>query len=131
MKTYSDEILRLAELKPIPIREGEPHTDLANRLCGDRISVSLTLNGENIEAMRWHAEGCAILCASAAYAAQLLPGKKYEEGLHLIQDFFSSFDQQNEFCEGALAAVYTLPGRYKCALLPWQAAENFLRELKR
>lgn len=131
MPTYSDDILRLAEITPVAIAVGAPFAETANRLCGDKIQVSLAITDDIIAQVQWHADGCAILRASAAFLARSLAQKSIAEGGDLIRLFSESFDRENSFRHGPLAAVYNLPPRYKCALLPWQAAENFLRELQR
>jgi nitrogen fixation NifU-like protein len=131
MPTYSDDILRLAETTPIDIAAGAPVAEAANRLCGDKVKVSLDTRGDLITQVHWHVEGCAILRASAAYLARSLTEKTIPESAEIIRSFSESFELENSFRQGPLAAVYKLPARYKCALLPWQAAKDFLSELKR
>ena len=131
MPTYSDDILRLAETTPAEIAPGEPFSEAANRLCGDKVRISLGTGNSVITQVHWHVEGCAILRASAAYLARSLVRKSIPEAIDMIHKFSESFEKENSFRHGPLAAVYNLPPRYKCALLPWQAAEDFLRELKR
>lgn len=131
MPTYSEDILRLAEITPVEIANGAPFAETANRLCGDKIRISLDIKDDTITQVHWHSEGCAILRASAAFLARSLAQKTIPETTELIRAFSESFEQENSFRQSPLAAVYQLPARYKCALLPWQAAENFLRELKR
>ena len=46
-----------------------------NPLCGDEISVSLRLNGEQIEDISFQGEGCAISTASASLMTALVKGK--------------------------------------------------------
>ncbi len=41
------------------------HADGHNPLCGDQISVSVKLNGDLIEDIRFEGQGCAISKASA------------------------------------------------------------------
>jgi|GEM_PF-3236921 len=131
MATYSDEILRLAEITPIAIPPGAVRAELANQLCGDRVAVSLALHDGVIAWVGWESEGCAILRASATYLSRTLSGKSLPEATDLVQQFQESFEHENLFNTGALAPVYKLPARYKCALLPWQAFENLLRETQR
>lgn len=129
MPTYSEEILRLAERNVVPLVEGAPFTERANELCGDRICVSPEIADGIINTLHWKVDGCAILKASAAYLARSVGGKTPIEALNLISAFRTSFDdEQSEFRSGPLSAVYRLPARYKCALLPWQACEDFLRQ---
>jgi nitrogen fixation NifU-like protein len=131
MPTYSEDILRLAETTPIAIAEGAVFAETANRLCGDRVRISMDTAGDLITQVHWHSEGCAILRASAAFLARSLVQKSIAESAELIRMFSESFERENAFRQSPMAAVYNLPPRYKCALLPWQAAENFLSELKR
>lgn len=131
MATYSDEILRLAETTPLEIPAGMRFAEAANRLCGDKIRVAFDIDGDTLSATHWHVEGCAILRASAAFMARVLNRNTVAESLKLIADFDRSFTGENAFRTSAIEAIYKLPARYKCALLPWQAAENFLRDLER
>jgi nitrogen fixation protein NifU and related proteins len=129
MATYSQEILRLAEITPVKIPEGVTYAEVVNRLCGDKIRVAIDIEEDSITRIRWHVEGCAILRASAAFMARSLVNNTVPETRRLIEEFNKSFTTENAFRQSALEAIYTLPARYKCALLPWQACENFLGEL--
>lgn len=131
MPTYSEDILRLAETTPIAIKEISPSTELANRLCGDRVTLGVDFDGNTIRQVEWRVEGCAILKASVAYLARNFRGKGIAQARNIAERFAESFEKENEFRSGPLGAVYKLPARYKCALLPWQAFENLLSELKR
>jgi len=128
MQTYSDELLRLAETTPIEIPDGVMASEHANKLCGDRIAVAPEIIGKHIHEVRWRVEGCAILKASAAFMARTLREQTLGDASAAIERFEKSFDEENEFRQSALAPVYRLPARYKCALLPWLALKDFLRE---
>jgi nitrogen fixation NifU-like protein len=128
MPTYSDELLRLAEIAPTPIPEGAVVVERANRLCGDRILVSPDIQDKKIVALRWHSEGCAILKAAAAYLARGIRNKDVESAITWITQFKDSFQNEATQLPGAMAAVYKLPARYRCALLPFEACEDFLRQ---
>ena len=127
MPTYSEDILRLAETTPIPIPGGAQTSEMNNRLCGDAISVAVEWNGPVIQQVFWKVEGCAILKASAAHMAKTLRGKSSAAALTITGQFMQSFEGETLYLKGPLAAVYDLPARYKCALLPWLACENLLR----
>lgn len=128
MPTYSDELLRLAEVDPTPIPEGAAVVERANRLCGDRVVVSPDMQNGTIVALRWHSEGCAILKAAAAYLARGIRDKDVPSALAWISGYKESFNSEAAHLPGAMAAVYTLPARYRCALLPFEACEDFLRQ---
>ncbi len=128
MPTYSDELLRLAEVDPTPIPAGAAVTERANRLCGDRVVVSPEIHDGMVVALRWHSEGCAILKAGAAYLARGIRGKSVPAALAWMTEFKDSFNSEAAHLPGAMAAVYKLPARYRCALLPFEACEDFLRQ---
>lgn len=129
MATYSEEILRLAEATVTPLSETEPRAEMANRLCGDRISIGATIESETIDGLHWQVEGCVILKASAAFLARTIKGKTTTASLEAIAEFMRSFETEGGAqLTSPMAPVYRLPARYKCALLPWQACENFLSE---
>lgn len=130
MPTYSEEILRLAETTPIDIPEGMHFSEVANRLCGDKVRVAAVLEDDVLQRIHWQVEGCAILRASAAFMVRILTNNTLSQTRRLIEDFSKSFTEDNAFRQGGLEAIYKLPARYKCALLPWQACENLLRELR-
>ncbi|GAB4426301.1 MAG: hypothetical protein OHK0011_07790 [Turneriella sp.] len=128
MPTYSDELLRLAGVTPTPIPEGAAVVERANRLCGDRIIVSPRIENGTVAELRWHSEGCAILKAAAAWLARGVQDKDIASALAWITEFKNSFNSEAAHLPGAMAAVYKLPARYRCALLPFEACEDFLRQ---
>lgn len=128
MPTYSDELLRLAEVAPTPIPEGAAVMERANRLCGDRVVVSPEIDDGIVVALRWHSEGCVILKAAATYLARGIRGQSVAAALAWISKFKNSFNSEVAHLPGAMAGVYKLPARYRCALLPFEACENFLRD---
>src|SRR5882724_6062339 len=46
-----------------------------NPLCGDRLSVSVKLDGDKIEDIRFEGKGCAISTASASMMTEAVKGK--------------------------------------------------------
>lgn len=128
MPSYPESLLRLAEITPTPIPVGSPTKEIANPLCGDRIAVSAQITDGRVVDFFWQVEGCIILKASAAYLAHSIKGQELALALDWIFAFKNSFAPKAQHGQGPLAAVYRLPARYKCALLPFEACENFLRE---
>lgn len=130
MASYSTALLDLAAHEPVAIPEGARFAERRNPLCGDRIALSPNIEGGIIRGLRWRIEGCAILRASAAYLAEHIRDKRIDECIEYIDAFNRSFTEdafRKKFSESALAPVYELPARFKCALLPWVALEDFLR----
>jgi nitrogen fixation NifU-like protein len=97
-----------------------------NPLCGDRITVSLDLDGERIDGIAFQGESCAICKASASMMTVGVKGKTRAEAETLIGEF-------REMATGrpgpdavahlgrlaVFAGVRDLPTRVKCAILPW------------
>ena len=105
-----------------------------NPLCGDHISVALTLAGDTIDQIAFHGESCAICKASASMMTAAVKGKTQADAQALSQQFLAmatgklDLDQPNQIGRLAVfAGVRDLPTRVKCAILPWhtlQAAFN-------
>lgn len=104
----------------------EPTTHRAegyNPLCGDRVIVTMALDGERIESVAFEGEGCAISLASASIMTQALRGKSREEARALVEVFRGALvGPAGARLEGelaALAGVRNFPMRVKCATLAW------------
>ncbi len=111
----------------------DPHTHAArgnNPLCGDRISVYLTVENDEVSDIRFEAKGCAISVASASIMTGLVKGK----GIADAQETFERFREIVTRSGGAapeeleaigklaaLTGVRQFPMRVKCAVLPWHA----------
>lgn len=103
-----------------------------NPLCGDKISVFLTLKDEQIKAIFFESASCAICKASASMMTEALSGKSLqtarEVSAHVHQllsaDSDAIIDLETEGELAALAGVRKFPARVKCALLPWQTLMN-------
>jgi nitrogen fixation NifU-like protein len=105
-----------------------------NPLCGDHISVALTLAGDTIKQVAFEGESCAICKASASMMTTAVKGKTQADAQALSQEFLAmatgklDLAQPNQIGRLAVfAGVRDLPTRVKCAILPWhtlQAAFN-------
>jgi len=102
------------------------HAEGHNPLCGDRIVVSLQLDGERIGNLAFEGESCAICKASASMMTVNVKGKSRAEAKALIQEFrdmaTGKLDADGLRHIGRLAVfagVRDLPTRVKCAILPW------------
>jgi nitrogen fixation NifU-like protein len=103
-------------------------------LCGDRISVTLKLADDVIDAIAFEGESCAICKASASMMTVAVKGKSRDDAQALIREFVDMatgrLDPKNSQHIGRLAVfagISELPVRVKCAILPWhtlQAAFN-------
>ena len=109
-----------------------------NPLCGDRLSLYLTLDANNIiQDAAFQGSGCAISVASASMMTEMLKGKTLAEAKTL-------FDYTHHACTGegvdvtgvgeddidrlqALAGVRQYPMRVKCATLAWHTMQAALK----
>jgi len=58
-----------------------------NPLCGDKVSLTLTLKDGVIHDLKFEGSGCAISTASASLMTEALKGKTAEEALSMLEDF--------------------------------------------
>lgn len=99
-----------------------------NPLCGDRVTVYLTVEGERIADVRFEARGCAISVASASMMTEMIKGKTVDEAKSLFARFHAlvagngeeTVDGDLEELE-SLSGVRAFPTRIKCATLAWHA----------
>ena len=113
---------------------GEGH----NPLCGDRVTVYLTLDGDKIDDVSFEGRGCAISTASSSLMTEVLKGKTLTEAQALFTQFHAkvtggepgalpeALEEDSERLE-PLTGVKAYPARVKCATLPWHAFEAALK----
>jgi len=96
-----------------------------NPLCGDRLTVSLRLEGERIADIRFEGKGCAISTASASLMTEAVKGKQLgavRELFGQVHALLTRDDAPAAAALGKLAAlsgVREFPARVKCATLCW------------
>jgi nitrogen fixation NifU-like protein len=98
-----------------------------NPLCGDHLTLTLKVDGEQVDAIAFTGESCAICKASASMMTAAVKGKTRADAETLIHEF-------RDMATGTLdcatqphhlgrltvfAGVRDLPTRVKCAILPW------------
>jgi nitrogen fixation protein NifU and related proteins len=105
------------------IEDASSHADGNNPLCGDTVSIDLTMNGEVIEDVAFQGAGCAISTASASLMTELIKGKTRTEALSLFGQFRDLVTGSHEMSEPGKLAVFAgvkdYPTRVKCATLAW------------
>lgn len=96
-----------------------------NPLCGDRLTLYLTLDGGVIKDVAFQGSGCAISKASASLMTDAVKGKTVAEARELF-DAFHEMITSNPDTPAAdlgklsvLAGVREFPTRVKCASLAW------------
>jgi nitrogen fixation protein NifU and related proteins len=96
-----------------------------NPLCGDRLSLSLRMQGERIEDIRFEGKGCAISTASASLMTEAVKGKDRQAVRELFEKVHALLTQPQATPDrslgklAALSGVREFPVRVKCASLCW------------
>jgi nitrogen fixation NifU-like protein len=119
-----------------PMENPTHHAEGFNPLCGDRIQLSLQMDGDEIQHVKFSGSGCAISTASASMMTEALTGKTRDEAKALSQGFRDLLTGQLPNAEDAdaaglgklrvLAGVQQFPVRVKCATLAWHTLEAAL-----
>jgi len=115
---------------------GATHTaTVDNPVCGDRILVELTIDGEHVRDARFTIKGCLIATASASLMTEAVTGHPLAEIRRLCAEVEATCDGASApdadmmgalGALGALAAVREYPARRRCATLPWVALRQAL-----
>jgi len=112
---------------------GEGH----NPLCGDRVKVYLTVNGDDrIADVSFEGKGCAISQASASLMTGLIKGRTVAEAEHLMSGFVHLVkgEDAGDIAPGdrehleVMAGVSAFPMRVKCATLAWHTMKSALED---
>ena len=96
-----------------------------NPLCGDRMTLYLTLAGDVIKDVAFQGSGCAISKASASLMTDALKGKSIGEARALFDQFHAMITSNPETPAAdlgklsVLAGVREFPTSVKCASLAW------------
>jgi len=99
-----------------------------NPLCGDRLHVSVVVDGDRVTDVHFEGSGCAISTASASLMTESVKGKTVDEAQLLFEGFHGLLTgDPSEVAQasaelGKLAVfegVREFPVRVKCATLSW------------
>ena len=103
-----------------------------NPLCGDRVTVFVSLDGDRIKDVSFEGRGCAISTASASLMTEAVKGKSRTDALalfdrvhSLLTDDAAPSDELGKLA--ALSGVREFPARVKCASLCWHTLAAALR----
>jgi nitrogen fixation protein NifU and related proteins len=106
-----------------------------NPSCGDEIHLAIRFDGNGgLEQIKFTGHGCAISQASASLMTMKLKGKEraeVEEMLRAFHDLVTTGKNDTSKNLGDLQVmrgVRKFPQRVKCAMLPWRAVEQALRQ---
>ena len=108
------------------------HAEGFNPLCGDRLSLTMQVDGGNIADVAFQGSGCAISKASASLMTDAVKGKSIEEARSLFDRFHrmvttppdAPVEDMGKLL--VLAGVREFPVRVKCASLAWHTLKAAL-----
>jgi nitrogen fixation protein NifU and related proteins len=114
----------------------DPHDAEAkghNPLCGDRLTVTLTREGDRIADIRFDGNGCAISVASASMMTEAIKGKDRATVDALFQRIHALLTDSNASSAdlgklASLSGVREFPARVKCASLCWHTLNAALAQ---
>ncbi|MDY6777303.1 MAG: iron-sulfur cluster assembly scaffold protein [Candidatus Nanohaloarchaea archaeon] len=106
-----------------PRREGlleapDGEAEGSNTSCGDRVTITLAVDGENIQRIGFEASGCAITVAAASMLAEDVEG----EDVAAVRE--DAVERVTELLGGEVAEQ-----RRDCARLPAQVLQEALEEV--
>ncbi len=107
-----------------------------NPVCGDEVTLAVTLDGDRIASARWEGHGCVISQASASMLTGLAEDVPVAQARELIGEFRTALRSRGEvelneerFGDAvALSGASRYVARVKCAMLAWVALEAALAQ---
>jgi nitrogen fixation NifU-like protein len=107
------------------LADANARADGHNPLCGDRLTLSLKMDGDRVEDVRFEGKGCAISTASASLMTEAIKGKSRAAIDELFTKVHTLLTEQSAVPTpelgklAALSGVREFPARVKCASLCW------------
>jgi len=105
-----------------------------NPLCGDRLSVYVRMDGEQLSDIRFEGKGCAISTASASLMTEAVKGKDRAAIRALFDEVHALLTRHDVVPAptlgklAALSGVREFPVRVKCASLCWHTLNAALEQ---
>jgi nitrogen fixation protein NifU and related proteins len=115
-----------------PLAKPELSAEGVNPLCGDEVTVELSVEGGRVARISVRGQGCSISQASGSMMGDAVGGLTKEEISSLTDQFRRILTAEEPVEEpglgelDALQGVRKYPVRVKCALLPWITLEDAL-----
>lgn len=117
-----------------PLPDANREANGHNPLCGDKLHLSLTVEGDLIRDIKFEGSGCAISKASASLMTDAVKGHDIRDALALFDRFHAMITtplDRDVDASGlgkleALAGVREFPVRIKCASLAWHTLKAAL-----
>ena len=106
-----------------------------NPSCGDEIHLGVKFGPDgSLQDIKFNGHGCAISQASASMMTMKLKGKSRDETISMLRAFHDLVTSDTNDAPNTLGdlrlmkGVRKFPQRVKCAILPWRALEQALRQ---
>ncbi|OQY30725.1 MAG: SUF system NifU family Fe-S cluster assembly protein [Spirochaetaceae bacterium 4572_59] len=115
--------------------EEEQDAVMDNPSCGDRVSLKIIIENEQIQKLSFDGEGCSLCMASASILTDMMIGKTVKEAITTSSEVLDIFngkvpaedlEKQGEI--GAFQALIEYPVRLKCATLAWETMKQLLEK---
>jgi nitrogen fixation NifU-like protein len=112
-----------------------------NPLCGDSVTLGITMQGEKIQDIKFDGHGCAISQSSCSMMTDAVQGKTVKDAQSLAKGFKAIFGviehgeappklTAEDWGElAALEGVKKFPVRIKCAILSWNTLLETLKKI--
>ncbi len=101
-----------------------------NPLCGDKVTITVALDGEHVTDVRFEGDGCSISTASASLMTESIKGKTLAEAGELFERFHKLVTSEGDGADlgklAVMAGVRDYPMRVKCATLAWHTLQAAL-----
>jgi len=106
-----------------------------NPLCGDKVAVTVKVDGDRIRDIRFKGAGCAISTASASLMTETVKGKTRQEAQELFEKFHKMVTGGGNGGDDlgkleVFSGVSEFPVRVKCASLAWHTLKAALEGSK-
>lgn len=116
------------------ITQPDRAADGYNPLCGDKLRLTLRMDGDRLADVKFECSGCAISKASASMMTDLVKGKTMAEADDLVAKLQTMVTAPMDVpAEDAalgklavLSGVREFPARVKCATLAWHTLRSAL-----
>jgi nitrogen fixation NifU-like protein len=106
-----------------------------NPLCGDKLAITLRIDGDQLTDLRFEGQGCAISVASASLMTEAVRGRSRAEIARLYEAVHALLTGHERVAGVelgkllALAGVAEYPARVKCASLCWHTLNAALEHI--
>ncbi len=132
---YQQDLLRLAAQARGASRLDDPDgsATVDNPLCGDRITLDVTLNDNHIERVGYKVKACMLCQAAASVIGANAPGLTIEDATHAAAEARGVLAGKIEADQltwpelKAFVPVREVKSRHECVLLPVEALERAIK----